>query len=132
MVQPLAPLSWLYQNHRAPRFSRRAASFSYRLVPVWADTEVSCASACNQSPSPEQLGTPIATSNPTARFAVYSKLEAQLQQDLPYIALYQQDYCTALSKDFAVPRFNELAFMFDDYALQIKLAHRFSGSSGPR
>ncbi len=31
-----------------------------------------------------------------------------------------------------MPRFNELAFMFDDYALQIKLAHRFSGSSGPR
>ncbi len=56
------------------------------------------------------------------RFGVYSKLEMQLQEDLPYIALYQQDYTIALSKGFTVPHFNELRFMFDDYALQIKRA----------
>jgi peptide/nickel transport system substrate-binding protein len=66
------------------------------------------------------LAAGIATSEPAARFAVYSKLEERLQTDLPYIALYQQDYCIALSKGFTVPHFNELGFMFDDYALQVK------------
>jgi peptide/nickel transport system substrate-binding protein len=66
------------------------------------------------------LAAGIATSNPEARFAVYSQLEQRLQADLPYIALYQQDYCIALSKGFSVPHFNELDFMFDDYALQVK------------
>ena len=66
------------------------------------------------------LAAGIATSNPATRFAVYSKLEDRLQADLPYIALYQQDYCIALSKGFTVPHFNELGFMFDDYALQVK------------
>jgi peptide/nickel transport system substrate-binding protein len=68
------------------------------------------------------LAAGTATSNPAARFGIYSKLEAQLQEDLPYIALYQQDYTIALSKGFTVPHFNELGFMFDDYALQIKRA----------
>ncbi len=68
------------------------------------------------------LAAGIATSDPAKRFAVYSRLEQQLQSDMPYIALYQQDYCIALSKAFAVPNFNELGFMFDDYALQVKRA----------
>jgi peptide/nickel transport system substrate-binding protein len=68
------------------------------------------------------LAAGIATSVPAKRFGVYSQLEQRLQEDLPYIALYQQDYCIALSKAFAIPDFNELAFMFDDYALQLKRA----------
>jgi hypothetical protein len=38
---------------------------------------------------------------------------------VPYIALYQQDLCIALSKGFVVPHFDEPGFMFDDYALQV-------------
>ena len=68
------------------------------------------------------LAAGIATSNPAARFAIYSQLEERLQSDVPYIALYQQDLCIALSKGFMVPHFDEPGFMFDDYALQVKRA----------
>ena len=64
----------------------------------------------------------LATTNPALRFAVYSQILRRLATDVPYITLYNQDYTIALSKKFTVPNFNELGFMFDDYALQIKAA----------
>src|ERR1700730_14443932 len=52
------------------------------------------------------LASGLATSNPAQRFAAYSELFKQLQQDEPYVGLFVSDRITALSSKFAWPDFN--------------------------
>jgi peptide/nickel transport system substrate-binding protein len=66
------------------------------------------------------LAAGLATSNPSTRFPVYSKLLQRLATDVPYVPLFLLDYSIALSKKFTVPAFNQPGFQFDDYALQIR------------
>ena len=52
------------------------------------------------------LASRLATSNPAQRFAAYSELFKQLQEDEPYVGLFVSDRITALSSKFAWPDFN--------------------------
>jgi peptide/nickel transport system substrate-binding protein len=52
------------------------------------------------------LASGLATSNPAQRFAAYSELFKQLQEDEPYVGLFVSDRITALSSKFAWPDFN--------------------------
>jgi len=47
-----------------------------------------------------------ATSNPAQRFAVYSKLWAKLQADVPYVGLFVSDDAAAVSSKFTWPDYN--------------------------
>ena len=42
----------------------------------------------------------LTTSSPAQRFAVYSKVFRQLQDDVPYVGLYASDLTAAVSKKF--------------------------------
>jgi peptide/nickel transport system substrate-binding protein len=66
----------------------------------------------------------IATSDPAKRFAIYSSLVKDLQADLPYIGLYQENTSIALSGKFTVPGFAQHYWFFNGnaYALDVKAA----------
>jgi peptide/nickel transport system substrate-binding protein len=70
------------------------------------------------------LNAGTATSNPAQRFAVYAKLLARLQSDLPYIGLYLENTSIALSDKFTVSGFTQNYWYFNsnDYALDVKAA----------
>jgi peptide/nickel transport system substrate-binding protein len=61
----------------------------------------------------------VATVNKAKRFAVYSGLIRTIQEDLPYIGLYQESSSVAVSKSFGVPGFNTNS-MSGAYALNLK------------
>ena len=61
----------------------------------------------------------VATVNKTKRFAVYSELIRKIQDDLPYIGLYQESSSVAVSRNFSVPGFNTNS-MSGSYALNVK------------
>jgi peptide/nickel transport system substrate-binding protein len=62
-----------------------------------------------------------ATSNPAERFAVYSKLWARLQADVPYVGLFVSDDAAALSSKFTWPGYNPW-YWDGAYLLGIKAA----------
>jgi ABC-type transport system substrate-binding protein len=64
----------------------------------------------------------LATTKPAQRFAIYSKLLQRVATDVPYVPLYVDDYTIAVDNGFVVPAFNQPAFQFDDWALQVKRA----------
>ncbi len=64
----------------------------------------------------------LATTKPAQRFAIYSKLLQRVATDVPYVPLYVDEYTVALDNKFVIPAFNQPAFQFDDWALQLKPA----------
>ena len=64
----------------------------------------------------------LATTKPAQRFAIYSKLLQRVAADVPYVPLYVDEYAVALDNKFVIPAFNQPAFQFDDWALQLKPA----------
>ncbi len=64
----------------------------------------------------------IATTQPSVRFATYSKLLQRLATDVPYVPLYVGDANIALSSKFTWPGYNYWSSYAADYALQIKAA----------
>jgi peptide/nickel transport system substrate-binding protein len=61
----------------------------------------------------------VATIDKAKRFEVYSQLIRLIQDDLPYIGLYQETSSIAVSKNFTVPNFTTNS-MNGAYALNIK------------
>jgi peptide/nickel transport system substrate-binding protein len=67
------------------------------------------------------LAAGVATSDAAKRFAIYARLIAQLQADVPYVGLSVSDVSIALSPKFAYSGFNEWSGV-GPYALNIKPA----------
>jgi peptide/nickel transport system substrate-binding protein len=62
-----------------------------------------------------------ATTNPAQRFAVYSKLWARLQADVPYVGLFVSDRVAALSPKFTWQDYNPW-YWESDYLIGIRAA----------
>ena len=63
----------------------------------------------------------LAANTPAQRFTVYSKLLAQLANDVPYVPICAQDYAIALNPKFSVAWYTA-NFACGDYPLLIRLA----------
>ncbi len=63
----------------------------------------------------------LAANAPAQRFAVYSKLLAQLASDVPYVPICAQDYAIALNPKFTVAWYTA-NFAYGDYPLLVRRA----------
>ena len=53
------------------------------------------------------LAESVGTTNPSTRLAVYGQILTQVAQQVPYIAIFMQDYNMALSSKYSWPEFNQ-------------------------
>jgi peptide/nickel transport system substrate-binding protein len=65
------------------------------------------------------LAAGVATSAPAARLTIYGQILHAMANDLPYVALYQEDSYTALTSKFTMPP-GYVYWAFLPWALQIK------------
>jgi ABC-type transport system substrate-binding protein len=83
---------------------------------------LSAASSKSVTVSPSMINASVATTDPTSRFAAYSKLLQKLGTDVPVVPLYTTDLSIALSSRFSYSGLSFYYLQNGAYALNIKPA----------